>query len=118
MVARLSKPSLQKIMSGKVKDAATIVVKFYGNRCHFCHALKEPYESLSEEYNDVFFFAFNAEDYPDLGRILNFEGVPTICLMKVGDNKPRIKVMAEPDEPHPDTWYDVPSIKTFIDKEK
>tara|TARA_R110000824_G_scaffold92217_2_gene223852 strand:+ start:6924 stop:7280 length:357 start_codon:yes stop_codon:yes gene_type:complete len=118
MVARLSKLSLQKILSGQIKDAATIAVKFYANRCHFCHALKDSYESLSSEYDDVLFFAFNMEDYPDVGRILNFEGVPTICLMKVGNETPRIRVMSEPEEPHPDTWYSVPNIKTFIEKEK
>ena len=55
---------------------------------------------------------------PVLKKILNFDGVPSICMMKVGDSKPRIRVMPEPESPNQDTWYAPSDIKSFIEKEK
>jgi thiol-disulfide isomerase/thioredoxin len=118
MVQRLSKAALQKFMSGKVKEPVSVAVKFYGNDCHYCHALKTEYESLSKEYSDVKFYAFNVADYPAVTHILQFQGVPTICFMKVGSNQPRIKIMPEPADPNRVTWYTTEDIKSFIDKEK
>ena len=118
MTDRLSKRALQQILAGKVKEPVSIVVKFYGNDCHYCHSLKSDYESLIDEYKDVLFFAFNVEDYPDAQRILNFKGVPTICMMKVGNSKPRIRVMADPKKPNKETWYHMEDVKSFIEKEK
>ena len=118
MVERLTKNALQKFMSGKVKAPATIAVKFYGNKCHYCHALKGDYETLADEYEDVLFYAFNIEDYPAAEHILDFRGVPTICFMQVGGNRPRIRVMPDPSEPDGQTWYNISEIRSFINKEK
>jgi thiol-disulfide isomerase/thioredoxin len=118
MAERLSRHALQILLSGKVREEARLAVKFYANNCHYCHSLKDPYEELSEEIKDVFFYAFNVTDYPEVENILNFQGVPTICFMKVGDNNPRIRVMPEPEEPHDKTWFHVADIRKFIEKEK
>jgi thioredoxin-like negative regulator of GroEL len=118
MVSRLSKKALQHILAGKVKEPASIAIKFYSNNCQYCHALKEDYESMAEEYKDVLFFAFNVQDYTGVEDILEFKGVPTICMMKVGTLKPRIRVMPEPPNPNKETWYARPDIKSFIEKEK
>ena len=118
MVNRLSKKALRQILAGKVKEPASVVVKFYGNDCHYCHSLKSVYESLIDEYEDVLFFAFNIDDYPEAQKILNFRGVPTICMMKVGSSKPKLRVMPEPEKPNKDTWYDMKDIKSFIEKER
>jgi thiol-disulfide isomerase/thioredoxin len=118
MVSRLSKGALQKIMGGKVKEETTVAIQFYGNNCSYCHALKDHYEEVADEYEDIIFFAFNVQDYPGVEEVLNFRGVPTICLMKVGGTKPKIRIMPEPPQPHHTTWYTVPEIKSFIEKEK
>ena len=118
MVSRLSKTALQKLLSGKVKQPARVIVKFYSNRCHYCVKLKEDFEQIANtDESDRLFFAFNIEDYPAVQDILNFRGVPTICFMKVGDPKPRIRLMSEPDKPNKETWYGLPEIKSFIEAE-
>jgi len=121
VVERLSKRALQQLLSGKIKEeSATIVVKFYSNNCHYCHALHEPYKGIAEEYQGLHFFAFNLGDYPDVERILNFRGTPTICVMKLGKRVPKIRVMPDPakGKAHKKTWYPVEDIKSFIEKEK
>jgi len=123
-VERLSKRALQKLLSGKVKtedDNMTLVVKFYKNDCHYCHALSEEYVQMSEEQSDnetTFFFAFNIDDYIDIENILGFKGVPTICVLNVDKYKPRVRVMSDPQSPNSKTWYHIKDIKEFIEKEK
>jgi len=119
LVSRLSKGALQKLLSGKVKQPARVVVKFYNNGCHYCHELKEDFEQIAaDDKSERLFFAFNVDDYPAVQDILNFQGVPTICAMKVGDSKPKIKVMPEPEKPNKDTWYNTSEIKLFIEAEQ
>ena len=52
-IERLSTASLEKIFKNRIKDPATCVVKFYSNGCHFCEALKEEYESIAQEFDDI-----------------------------------------------------------------
>ena len=118
MVTRINKRSLQKLLSGQVKAPTKCLIKFYSPTCHYCHALKQDYEYVSEEFPDVLFFAFNIEDYQDASKILNFEGVPTICKMEVGGTRPRIKVIPEPENPHKTTWYTRDDIRIFIGGEQ
>jgi len=89
-VARLSKSALQKILRGQVSEAATCVIKFYSNGCHYCHELHEPYLKLSDNYQDIYFFAFNLDDYPQVEKIIGFKGIPTLCLIKTGTNTPSL----------------------------
>ena len=117
-IKRLSKTSLQNIMNGKITEDATCVIKFYSNRCHFCHKLKEPYEEVSKAFPDVHFIAFNIADYPSIQRKLKFRGVPTICVANAGPHLPSVKVMPEPKKPDKTTWYTIENIKNFIEKEK
>jgi len=116
MIKRLSKEALQKILAGKTKGSASIVVKFYSNNCHYCHALKTAYEDTQKEYENVLFFAFNIDDHPGLEKILNFRGVPTICTIKIDGPRHRIKIMPDPEKPNSDTWYNVGAIKAFIEQ--
>jgi thiol-disulfide isomerase/thioredoxin len=117
-VPRLSKSALQKILQGRVKEAATCVVKFYSNGCHYCKELHEPYLQLAEDFEDVHFFAFNVGDYPQVEKIVGFEGVPTLCLFETGTQSPRRRVMPDPTSPNRKTWYHLNDIKQFIEKEK
>tara|TARA_A100001391_G_scaffold198692_1_gene180618 strand:+ start:1129 stop:1494 length:366 start_codon:yes stop_codon:yes gene_type:complete len=119
-VSRLSKEALQKILRGNVVEESTCVIKFYSNSCHLCHNLKDYYQDISDDmmYSDVHFFAFNIDDYPTAERILNFNGVPTISLVKTGGKKPKIRIIPDPENPNDVTWYKTSDIRSFINKEK
>ncbi|MBL19074.1 MAG: hypothetical protein CMC82_04510 [Flavobacteriaceae bacterium] len=121
-VRRISTPALNKLLKGEVKEDSVCLIKFYSNNCHLCHNLKEYYEDLSEvdEYKDIHFFAFNIEDYPQMEKKLNFNGVPTISLIKtyVDEKKPMVRVLSDPDKPNEQTWYRIKDIRNFIKEER
>ena len=117
-VDRLSKHALQKILSGKVKEPVTCVVKFYSTTCPMCKNLKSYFEDISKKYEDIHFFAFNIADYPNVEKVLSFNGVPTISLIKTGRHQPKIRVLRAPEKPNPETWYTSNDISVFIDREK
>ena len=119
-VTRITKPALDKIMGGRVKEPATCVIKFYSNTCDLCHNLQSYYEDIAgkEEYKDIHFFAFNVDEYPAIEKLLGFSGVPTLSLMKVGIPKKRIRILEDPESPHKLTWYRTKDITSFIDRER
>jgi|3_EtaG_2_1085321.scaffolds.fasta_scaffold05783_7 thiol-disulfide isomerase/thioredoxin len=119
-IVRLSPGALHKILSGHVKEPTTCVVKFYANECPYCHNLRDYYQEIAddEKYSDLLFFAFNVGDYPQIEGQLNFNGVPTISLIKAGGVSPKVKICPEPEKPNDHTWYTATDIKTFIEKEK
>ena len=117
-VDRLSKKALQKILSGQIKEDAICIVKFYSNNCPLCHNLKNKYEEIASKYEDVHFFAFNIQDYPKAEKILNFNGVPTISLIKTGGYEPKIRILEDPESPHENMWYNPKDIVEFMEKEK
>ena len=120
-INRLSNPALFNLLSGKVKENQTCILKFYSNDCHLCKALSPYYHDLakSSEYEGIHFFAFNIDDNPEIEKTLKFKGVPTICIVHthLGDRTPTVRIMPEPDEPSETTWYKVNDIKKFIRKE-
>ena len=118
MINRLSKRALQKILGGQVREEATCVVKFYSNNCHYCHALKDEYETIADNNEGIEFYAFNIDDYPQVQKVMNFRGVPTISLIKTGTTAPKIRVIKDPEPPNKKTYYTSSYIQTFIDKEK
>jgi len=111
-------------MSGGLRDTdkTTVVIKFYSNTCHYCHALSEYYVNVSDEqdFEDVYFFAHNIDD--DKGIIaekLKLNGVPSIALFQTQNGKcTKTKILQDPDNPHETTWYTVKQIKNFIKREK
>tara|TARA_B100000073_G_C23623871_1_gene529677 strand:- start:345 stop:674 length:330 start_codon:yes stop_codon:yes gene_type:complete len=109
-------------LNGEVKEDATCVVKFYSNGCHLCHNLKDYYEDLSgaKDYEDIHFFAFNVDNYPEIEKQLKFNGVPTISVIKTyADNtKPKIRILRDPENPNEQTWYKIRDIKSFITEER
>ena len=113
-------PSLQRLVGGKIKEKATCIIKFYSNGCHYCHNLKDYYEDISneEEYSDMHFFAFNVDDYPQIEKQLNLNGVPSIFIVKTGGKKVKFRSLQEPEEPNDKTWYRTKDIKDFINREK
>jgi|7_EtaG_2_1085326.scaffolds.fasta_scaffold108343_2 thiol-disulfide isomerase/thioredoxin len=113
-VNRLSKNALFRILQGKVEEKATCVIKFYSNNCHYCHALHDTYTEMSNDFEDVHFFAFNVRDHPQVEKIFGFTGVPTICMVKTGGRTLHREVMKEPKKPDKKTWYPVDEIRAFI----
>jgi len=118
VIERLSKRALQKILGGQLREEATCVVKFYSNSCHYCQALRESYKEIADNNEGIEFYAFNIEDYPQIQKVMNFRGVPTISLIKTGNTSPKIRVIKDPEIPHKETYYTSSYIQTFIDKEK
>tara|TARA_R100001015_G_C4593004_1_gene148381 strand:- start:71 stop:445 length:375 start_codon:yes stop_codon:yes gene_type:complete len=120
-VTRISRDALDNLIGGKVKDNVTIVLKFYSNSCHLCHSLKDYYEDISEkeEYKDLYFFAYNIDDYPEIESKLRFKGVPTIFVIhaNIGNRLPKISLLPEPKNPNDKTWYKSSDICNFINKE-
>lgn len=121
-VSRIEAESLNKIMSGGITDegTTTVVVKFYSNGCHYCHALSDYYIDLSEQdnYDNIYFFAFNVDDTPEVAEKLSLNGVPSIALFQTRNGSCiKTRVMEDPDNPHDKTWYTIKQIKNFIDRE-
>ena len=114
MVTRINKRSLQKILSGQVKRPLSCVIKFYSKDCHYCHSLKPIFDILSDEFQDIEFYAFNVADYPEIENNIGFEGVPTICIIKCGGENPIRKLIKEPVAPDSKTWYTGNNIRNFI----
>lgn len=120
-VARISREALDNLLGGKVKENATCVIKFYSNSCHLCHSLQDYYVNISnkEKYENIYFFAYNIDDYPEIEKKLKFKGVPTIFVVhaNIGNRKPKISLLPEPEKPNDKTWYRSSDICNFIDKE-
>jgi len=122
-VSRVSSEAIEKIMSGGLRDddITTVIVKFYSNGCHYCHALSEYYIEISNEhqYEDIYFFAHNIDDSQHLAEKLKLNGVPSIALFQTKGGKCiKTRLLKDPDAPHEKTWYTSNQIKTFINREK
>jgi len=116
-VTRLSKGALTNLLEGKTSVPTTCVVKFYSNGCHYCHKLKEYYETIAEEHSDLHFFAFNIQDATGIENELGFKGVPTIIKVNTNSGPPQIEIIDEPHTPNEYTYYTSTDIKNFINGE-
>jgi thiol-disulfide isomerase/thioredoxin len=116
-IQRLSNKAFEQIMAGKTKTPVSCVIKLYSNTCHLCRALKEPYEEVAKSFDDVHFFAFNADESPPLEEHLGVNGVPSIIFVRTGA-RPHIDVLKDPppDKTHSETWYHLEDIKNFIER--
>ena len=116
-VSRISRRSLEQILDGKVAERHDVVIKFYGQNCHLCHALRDKFVQISDEYENIFFYAFNMDDGEGLEKKYGFDGVPSICHVRTG-TRPKIHFLEEPKKPHKETWYHATGIRMFIDKHR
>ena len=55
---------------------------------------------ISDEYENVFFYAFNMDDGKGLEKKYGFEGVPLSCHVRTGGMRPRIHFLEELKKPH------------------
>ena len=116
-VSRINRRNLEQILGGKVNERHNVVIKFYGQNCHLCHALRDKFVEISDEYESIFFYAFNMDDGKGLEKKYGFEGVPSICHVRTG-TRPKIHFLEEPKKPHKETWYHPTGIRMFIDKHR
>jgi thiol-disulfide isomerase/thioredoxin len=120
-VTRITRDALDTLLRGEIKENATFVLKFYSNDCHLCHSLKDYYIDISnrEEYKDLYFFAYNIDDYPELENRLKFKGVPTIFVIhsNIGNRRPTLRLLPEPEKPNDKTWYKTSDICNFLNRE-
>ena len=119
MIERLSTEALKKMIDGRFDNAATCIIKFYTNDCHYCHALKDYYEELSQDYTDeenLHFFAFNIQDDISMETRIGFNGVPSIIAIKNTKKNPNIQQLQDPQRPNKFTWFHIKDIKNFIEE--
>ena len=116
-VSRTNRRNLEQILGGEVKEDHDVVIKFYGQNCHLCHALRDKFVQISDEYENIFFYAFNMDDGEGLEKKYGFDGVPSICHVRTG-TRPKIHFLEEPKKPHKETWYHATGIRMFIDKHR
>ena len=113
-IVRLSKNALKNVIEGKTQNQFKCIIKFYSNQCAFCHNLKDDYKKIAQAFEDeVYFFAFNTAEDPDLDEIIKINGVPTIAFIDVRKS-PRISILDDPTEPNQTTWYDPEDIMNFV----
>ena len=116
MVTRLSETALKNILSGRTKESFKCVIKFYSNKCHLCHEFKSDYLKIANMFHDdVHFFAFNTFESDDLDSLININGVPSIAFVDV-KSRPKVSVLADPQEPSEKTWYYVDDVVNFIEE--
>ena len=114
-VKRISTQSLNQLLNGETTENATCVVKIYSNSCDMCHNIKDYYEDIANDYEDIYFYAFNIGDDLDIEKRLGFRGVPTI--LKIQSNPPnsRVDILGDPHTPNDLTYYRSSDIKNFIE---
>lgn len=61
-----------------------VVVKFYMNGCPPCQAMASVINQLSQEYTNVQFLEVNIKDLSDVRRLYKVEKVPTLVLLRNG----------------------------------
>ena len=117
-VSRINRRNLDQILTGKVDGEHEVVIKLYGSNCHLCHALKPEFVDISDEYEGVHFYAFNMEDGEGLEKKWGFSGVPSICYVRTGGMRPRVRFMEDPQKPHEEMWFHPTGIRKFIDNNR
>lgn len=80
VVKELTKDNFAEIVKGK-----TVVVDFYADWCGPCQMIKPIFAELSEEMDDVVFAKVNTEQEPDLAREFHVMSIPTMVVLKDGE---------------------------------
>jgi thiol-disulfide isomerase/thioredoxin len=122
-VQRIDRNSVKKILDGYVSEEHSVIIKFYSSTCGYCHNLAPFFKELSENYEDINFYAFNMEDGDGFEEKYDFEGVPSICHVRTNGRYTKINFVPEPDEPvagedGSGTWYHPQQLVKFIEQHK
>lgn len=84
-----------------VKTGETVLVDFYTEWCGPCNVLKPILEGLSEKVNDITFTKVDVSEEYRLGARFKINHVPTMILMKNGEEIARTSSMSRLEE-----WLD------------
>ena len=118
-IKRITLKSLEQILDGGVDKEHLVVIKFYGEECYLCHGLAPIYRRLAKSYDDVIFYAFNMADGGEYVETkYGFQGTPSLCVAKTGENSFGYKFLSEPAQPDKESWYYENDIKKFIERYK
>ena len=117
-VSRINRKNLDQILGGQVVGTHQVVIKLYGSNCHLCHALKPQFVDISDDYDDIHFYAFNMEEGMGLEKKWGFSGVPSICYVRTGGVRPVVRFIEDPEKPHKETWFHPAEIRKFIDENR
>ena len=118
---RINRTDLEKIMDGGVDEKHSVMIKFYSQTCHMCHALAPIYMRVSDKHEDVLFYVYNMlEDQASdiIEAKYGLDGVPSLCFVRTGGEHTKIKMMPNPEKPDNDTWYYEDDINEFIERYK
>ena len=115
-VARISKQTFRKLLNSKTLPKNSIVVKFYSNHCPYCVRLKDEYHHISDLFEGTHFFVINVDDEGYIDDLVQINGVPTIAVFNVVNSRFEIKILGEPIQPDPASWYHAKQIKQFIEE--
>jgi len=115
-IARLSTHALKNVIQGSTEHQFKCVIKFYSNECAFCHNLQKDYHAIAEAFKDeeLYFFAFNTAEEPNLDEVIKINGVPTIAFVDVKKNS-SVSILEDPPDPNDETWYDPEDIMNFVE---
>ena len=103
-VTRIDSKSLKMILDGQITSHHSVIIKMYAPHCKYCHNLTSYYKDLSNEYEDVQFFAFNMDDGEEnLEEKYGFFGIPSFFHVKDVGKKTKITLMPDPPNPHEKT---------------
>ena len=117
IVSRLSKNVLERILTGDTDNRFKCVIKFYSNKCKYCHELKDDYTKLAEDFQDsVHFFAYNTHDPENIDNLIKLQGVPTVIFVDVKRKVPDVYFLPEPEKPHEEKWYFADDMRKFIEE--
>ncbi len=120
-VQRIDRSSVKKILDGYVYREHSVMIKFYGANCGYCHHHAPIYKKLADRYDDIHFYAFNMEDGDGFEEKYDFYGVPTICYVRTNGSNTKVEFLPDPETPNsgPDgTWYSEQEITDFIENKR
>lgn len=123
---RISKVGMDKLFYNRVKQKDSVVVlSFYSPACGLCHSLKPKLDELKESINvdenkNVYCYAFNVMDEPSWEKKLNFQGVPTVAVVRPDPSRrgklAEYEILDQEGKPDPKTWYRTETIKEFFER--
>ena len=124
---RISKKGMNKLFYNQVlQENAVVIISFYSNRCGLCHSLKPKLdnlrESISIDHNKkIYCYAFNVFDEPTWEKKLDFDGVPTIAVVRPDPAQrgklAEYEILDQDGDPDPKTWYRTETIKEFFERD-
>ena len=120
-VQRIDRNSVKRILDGYVDEKHSVVIKFYGAGCGYCHNLAPIYKELSDKYSDIHFYAFNMDEGEGFEEKYDFYGVPSICYVHTNGPDTKFHFISDPEEPDSGgagTWFKAQHLIDFLESNR